>query len=76
MWHCSRYLQGQARGYGRITRQNLVFQQHLKPEMLKDGSRFLKAFFLVPPMIEMAGTDLLSDTLVDQTCQVKKCEFV
>ena len=34
--------QGQARGYGRITRQNLVFQlpfwgQHFKPQIKKDG---------------------------------------
>ena len=36
------YTQGQARGYGRITRQNLVFQlpfwgQHFKPQIKKDG---------------------------------------
>ena len=34
--------QGRARGYGRITRQNLVFQlpfwgQHFKPQIKKDG---------------------------------------
>ena len=40
--HIHTVRQGRARGYGRITRQNLMFQlpfwgQHFKPQIKKDG---------------------------------------